>query len=86
MIAALQEVSFNALINIKYPPNVSYQQQLMMTFAKIDVASIDWFWQDNFEFVQTAALNSKFELSGMETKNFLFNSGSLLPNILTGML
>ena len=58
----------------------------MMTFAKLDVASIDWFWADNFIFVETSPLNTKFELSGMETKNFLYNSGSLLPNCFGGIL
>jgi len=58
---------------------------MMMTFAKLDMVSIDGWWAENFEFVPTTALNAKFELSGMETKGFLFNSGSLLPNIAGGM-
>ena len=32
---------------------VAFMQVLMMTFAKIDVGSIDWFWADNFVFVET---------------------------------
>jgi hypothetical protein len=52
----------------------------MMTFAKIDIASIDWYWDQNFKFQETAPLTPKFEMSGMETKNFLFNTGSLFVN------
>ena len=65
---------------------MAYEQQMMMTFAKLDVLSTDWYWADNYEFAETEAHNSKFELSGMETKNFLFNSGSLLPNCFGGIL
>jgi hypothetical protein len=65
---------------------MAYVQQMMMTFAKLDLLSIDWLWADNYEFAETGAHNSKFELSGMETKNFLFNSGSLLPNCFGGIL
>ena len=52
----------------------------MMTFAKVDILNIDWFWDENFEFKPTSALTDKFEMGGMETKNFLFNSGSLAVN------
>ena len=52
----------------------------MMTFAKVDVMNIDWFWEENFKFEETEALTPKFEMSGMETKNFLFNTGSFAVN------
>lgn len=81
MLAVLQEVSFNSLVRVKYPAPVEYRQKLMMTFAKVDVASVDWFWDENFQFKDTTALTEKFEISGMETKNFLFNTGSLSVNM-----
>ena len=56
----------------------------MMSFAKIDVGSIEGFWEANFEFVPTGPQSKKFALSGMDTKCFLYNSGSMLPNIGSG--
>ena len=52
-----------------------------MEIAKVDIMSLEGYWSENWEFRETVALNNKFELYGMETKNFLINSGSLLVNM-----
>ena len=53
----------------------------MMEVAKVDILSLEGYWSENWDFLETEALNIKFELYGMETKNFLINSGSLLVNM-----
>lgn len=74
-------MSFNALIDIKYPAEIERRQVLMMEIAKVDILSLEGYWSENWEFRETVALNNKFELYGMESKNFLINSGSLLVNM-----
>ena len=52
-----------------------------MEVAKVDIMSLEDYWTQNWKFQETAPLNTKFSLYGMETKNFLINSGSLLVNM-----
>jgi hypothetical protein len=56
----------------------------MMSLAKIDVMSIEWFWEMYFSFQDSGPLSKKFALAGMDSYNFLYNSGSMIPNILSG--
>ena len=81
MLSVMQDVSFNSLIDIKYPAEIERRQVIMMEIAKVDIMSLEGYWSENWEFHETVALNDKFELYGMETKNFLINSGSLLVNM-----
>ena len=57
-----------------------YVMQSLMVFAKVDVISLENYWADNWMFVETDAVNSKFDIQGMDSKNFLINTGSLLVN------
>ena len=79
-MTVLQEICFNALINVRYKPLVMYVMQSLMVFAKVDVISLENYWADNWMFVETDAVNSKFDIQGMDSKNFLINTGSLLVN------
>ena len=79
-MTVLQEICFNALINVRYKPLVMYVMQSLMVFAKVDVISLENYWADHWMFVETDAVNSKFDIQGMSNKNFLINTGSLLVN------
>ena len=57
----------------------------MMMFAKVDVVSVENYWADNWQFMETGAVNYKFDIQGMDSKNFLINTGSMLVNFM-GML
>ena len=54
MMSVLQEICFNALINVTYKPLVMFVMTSMMMFAKVDVFSLENYWADNWEFVSTA--------------------------------
>ena len=62
MMTVLQAICFNALINIKYKPLVMYVMTSMMMFAKVDVISLENYWADNWHFVETSAVNYKFDI------------------------
>ena len=62
MMTVIQEICFNTLINTKYKPLVMYVMTSMMMFAKVDVFSTENYWADNWQFVETAAINYKFDL------------------------
>lgn len=83
MMTVIQEICFNALINTKYNPQVMYVMNSMMIFAKVDIASMENYWADNWQFVETSAVNYKFDIQGMDSKNFLINTGSLLVNFVS---
>lgn len=62
MMAVLQEISFNSLMNVSYKPRVMYVQETMAMFAKVDVMSLENWWADNWYFVETYAHNYKFDI------------------------
>lgn len=62
MMTVLQEICFNALINFEYKPLVMYVMSSMMVFAKVDVLSLENYWADNWQFVETTAQNNKFDM------------------------
>ena len=47
-----------------------------MVVAKMDMLSGEQFYSDNFELLETAPYNYKFEALGYETMTFAYNSGS----------
>ena len=42
----------------------------------MDVLSGESFYEENFEFKETDPLNERFETMGMDSQNFIMNSGS----------
>ena len=62
MMTVLQEISFNSLMNTRYKPRVMYAMETMTMFSKVDVISMENYWADNWNFVETNALNDKFDI------------------------
>ena len=75
-IRSTQTIIYPTLTNIPLVFHVHLFVKGVMEFATIDVLNIATFYQDHFDMEPTPAFNQKFNELGIETKNFLQNSGS----------
>lgn len=76
MIRAMQMIVMMSLVLVVLP---SYAQMFFagaILFANMDVLSGEDFYENNFNFKETEALNERFETMGMDSQNFIKNSGS----------
>lgn len=78
MMNAMQMIMYGTMVSINFPIRCQSFLEILCDFAKMDLFDLEDFYEKNMEFIETKPFNSKFELMGFETKNFLLNSGSLM--------
>lgn len=75
-------IVFNGLVNNPAPPNVSVFMLVCMEMAQFDLFDFQKVYEVAFEFKETTPLNEKYEFVGIESKNFMLNSGSFFPYLM----
>ena len=45
--------------------------------ARVDINDMSGWYDDNFDFIETAPLTERMETFGADSMNFMFNSGSI---------
>jgi hypothetical protein len=76
MLRAMQMITFSSLMRVPFQPHTSYFFQITGEFAQIDIFDGQGYYNEWFTFVETPSLNDKFAEMGLDTSNFILNSGS----------
>ena len=76
MIRAMQMVILAGLIDIPMPGHSVVFMQGCMKFAQMDIFDAADYYTSWFDFKKTESVNGNYDLFGIDTKNFIFNSGS----------
>jgi len=76
MVRALQMIVLLTLVYDNVPRNVYVFMKQCLGVAGMDILEGETLIDNNFSFKDTSPLNDKFEMFGMDNKNFLLNSGS----------
>ena len=69
-------ITMMSLIKVGLPAYAQVFFEATILFANMDVFSGESFFEKNFVFMETDPLNERFEQMGMDSKNFIMNSGS----------
>ena len=78
----MQLMIFSTLVQITYPPHTLLFFQGCIVVAQMDILDGGAFFDSNFDFVPTEPLNQWFEDFGIDSKQFLINTGSFTPLIM----
>ena len=76
MVRAMQLITLSGLVEVQLPPHTQVFLIGCMTISTLDIFDGSGLYREMFSFSDTTPLNSNYEFLGVDTSNFMLNSGS----------